>query len=206
MGSVKSFDISRNEVWEAYKRVKENNGSAGVDGETIDEFEQKLKSNLYKIWNRMSSGSYFPPPVKLVEIPKRNGNTRPLGIPTVADRIAQQVVKARLEPLIDPEFHTDSYGYRPNKSALEAIGTARERCWQYNWCLDLDIQGFFDSIDHELLMKALTKHTRCKWIVLYISRWLNAPIQMQDGVDKPRYSGTPQGGVVTPRTQLTHLH
>jgi RNA-directed DNA polymerase len=149
MSEAKPFCISKWEVWEAYKRVKANKGAAGVDEQTIEDFEKKLKKNLYKIWNRMSSGSYFPPPVRTVKIPKANGGERRLGIPTVSDRIAQQVVKSRLEPEVERLFHADSYGYRPGKSALEAVGTARERCWRYDWVLDLDIKGFFDNIDQK---------------------------------------------------------
>jgi len=157
MSEAKPFCISKKEVWEAYKRVKANKGAAGVDDQSIEDFEKKLKKNLYKIWNRMSSGSYFPPPVRTVKIPKRNGGERKLGIPTVADRIAQQVVKARLEPEVDPLFHADSYGYRPGKSALDAVGQARERCWRYDWVLDLDIKGFFDR--H--LSRKLCSSLRC---------------------------------------------
>ena len=145
MSEAKPFCISKREVWEAYQRVKENKGAAGIDEESIEDFEKNLKRNLYKVWNRMSSGSYFPPPVRTVKIPKKNGGERKLGIPTVADRIAQQVVKARLEPVLDPLFHADSYGYRPGKSALEAVGQARERCWRYDWVIDLDIKGFFGA-------------------------------------------------------------
>src|SRR5215469_6997339 len=152
MNEAKPFCISKKEVWEAYQRVKENKGAAGIDEETIEDFEERLKKNLYKIWNRMSSGSYFPPPVRTVKIPKKNGGERKLGIPTVADRIAQQVVKARLEPEVEPLFHADSYGYRPGKSALDAVGQARERCWRYDWVLDLDIRSFFDSLPQELLL------------------------------------------------------
>lgn len=143
MEKVKSFDISKRQVWEAYKCVKANRGSAGIDKQSIAEFEEDISNNLYKIWNRMSSGSYFPSPVMRVEIPKEDGRTRPLGIPTVADRIAQMVVKNYLEPILEPHFHVDSYGYRPNKSALDAVGMARKRCWRYNWVLDIDIKGFF---------------------------------------------------------------
>jgi group II intron reverse transcriptase/maturase len=162
VNKAKPFCISKWEVWEAYKRVKANQGAAGVDGQSIAEFEEELKDNLFKIWNRMSSGSYFPPPVRRVEKPKDNGGTRPLGIPTVADRIAQTVVKRYLEPILEECFHPDSYGYRPKKSAIEAIGVARQHCWRYDWVLDLDIKGFFDSIDHELLLRAARKHTDCK--------------------------------------------
>ncbi len=162
MDRAKPFCISKWEVWEACKKVKANEGAAGVDGQSIAEVEEDLKDNLFKIWNRMSSGSYFPQPVRRVEIPKDNGGTRPLGIPTVADRIAQTVVKRYLEPMLEVCFHPDSYGYRPGKSAIEAIGVARQRCWRYDGVLDLDIKGFFDSIDHGLLMRAVRKHTDCK--------------------------------------------
>ncbi len=150
MEKVKSFNISKHQVWEAYKGVRANRGGAGIDNQSIADFEKDITKNLYKLWNRMSSGSYFPPPVKRVEIPKGDGRMRPLGIPTVADRVAQMVVKMSLEPLLEPCFHTDSYGYRPNKSALDAVGTARKRCWRYNWVLDLDVKGFFDNISHDL--------------------------------------------------------
>ena len=197
---AKSFDIPKREVWEAYKRVRANQGAPGVDGQTIADFEVDLSRNLYKIWNRLSSGSYFPPPVRRVDIPKDGGGqrTRPLGIPTVSDRIAQMVVKRYLEPLVEPYFHPDSYGYRPGKSALDAVGVARQRCWRYDWILDLDIQGFFDSIDTELLMRAVRKHTTCPWVLLYIERWLKAPVQLADGSLIIRERGTPQGGVISP--------
>jgi len=201
MNEAKPFCISKKEVWEAYERVKENKGAAGVDGQSIEDFEKRLKKNLYKIWNRMSSGSYFPPPVRTVKIPKKNGGERKLGIPTVADRIAQQVVKARLEPEVEPLFHADSYGYRPGKSALDAVGQARERCWRYDWVLDLDIKGFFDNLSQDLLLRAVKKHAKERWIVLYIERWLKAPVQEEDGRLVPREKGTPQGGVATPLTQ-----
>jgi RNA-directed DNA polymerase len=201
MSEAKPFCISKSEVWDAYKRVKANKGAAGVDDESIEDFERNLKDNLYKLWNRMSSGSYFPPPVRRVEIDKKDGGKRKLGIPTVADRIAQQVAKAKLEPELEPLFHADSYGYRPGKSALDAVGQARERCWRYDWVLDLDIKGFFDNLDHDLLMKAVKKHAKDRWIVLYIERWLKAPVQEGDGRLVPRDKGTPQGGVITPLTQ-----
>src|ERR1700677_4863416 len=148
MSEAKPYKISKRLVWEAWKRVRENRGAAGVDGVSLAAFEKDLKGDLYKIWNRMSSGSYFPPPVRLVEIPKANGGLRPLGIPTVADRVAQMVVKRHLEPLVEPSFHADSYGYRPGKSALDAVATARQRCWRSDWVIDLDIKGFFDNLDH----------------------------------------------------------
>jgi len=159
MDRAKPFNIPKREVWEAYKQVRANQGAAGVDGQSIADFEADLSNNLYKLWNRLSSGSYFPPPVRRVDIPKGEGRTRPLGIPTVADRIAQTVVKRFLEPLVEPWFHRDSYGYRPGKSALDAVGVARRRCWRYAWVLDLDIKAFFDSIDTDLLMRAVRKHT-----------------------------------------------
>src|SRR5262245_6099966 len=163
--------------------------------------EADLSNNLYKLWNRLSSGSYFPPPVRRVDIPKDDGRTRPLGIPTVADRVAQMVVQRAREPLVEPHFHDDSYGYRPGKSALDAVGVARQRCWRYDWVLDLDIKSFFDEIDRELLMRAVRKHANCPWVLLYLDRWLRAPVQMADGSLISRERGTPQGGVVTPRTQ-----
>jgi len=206
VNKAKPFCISKWEVWEAYKLVKANKGAAGVDGQSIAEFEEDLKDNLFKIWNRMSSGSYFPPPVRRVDIPKDNGKTRPLGIPTVADRIAQTVVKRYLEPILEEYFYPDSYGYRPRKSAIEAIGVARQRCWRYDWVLDLDIKGFFDNIDHDLLMRAVRKHTDCKWVLLYIERWLKAPAQLADGSLINRDKGTPQGGVVSPLLANLFLH
>lgn len=201
MDKVKPFDIPKREVWEAFKRVKANQGAAGVDGQSIAEFEANLSGNLYKLWNRLSSGSYFPPPVRRVEIPKADGGTRPLGIPTVADRVAQEVARRRLEPIMEPAFHADSYGYRPGKSAIDAVHQARQRCWRYDWVLDLDVRAFFDSIDWELLLKAVRQHTDCPWVLLYVERWLKAPVQMEDGSIVPRTAGTPQGGVITPCTQ-----
>jgi group II intron reverse transcriptase/maturase len=201
LDKAKPWSIPKQQVWEAYKRVKANRGAAGVDDQSIEEFERDLKNNLYKLWNRMSSGSYFPLPVKRVQIAKRGGGTRPLGIPTVADRIAQAVVKAYLEPELEKYFHPDSYGYRPGKSALQAVGVARERCWRYAWALDLDIRAFFDSIPHELLLRAVRKHTDCPWALLYIERLLKAPVQLEDGALEPREKGTPQGSVVSPLTQ-----
>lgn len=206
MNKAKPYEISKKVVWEAYQKVKANQGSAGVDAESIADFEKDWKNNLYKIWNRMSSGSYFPPPVRTVAIPKANGGQRLLGIPTVSDRIAQMVVKMYLEPALEPYFHTDSYGYRPKKSAIEAVGVARQRCWRYGWIIDLDIRGFFDNIDHELLMRAGRKHTDCKWMLLYIERWLKASAQLEDGTIVPRYKGTPQGGVISPLLANLFLH
>lgn len=206
MIKTKSFNISKQAVYEAYKRVKANRGAAGIDEESLADFDNNLKDNLYKLWNRMSSGSYFPPPVKAVEIPKKNGGTRVLGIPTVSDRIAQMTVKIYFEPGVEPYFHPDSYGYRPGKSAIDAVRVTRERCWRYDWVLEFDIKGLFDSIDHELLMKAVRKHTDCKWVILYIERWLKAPFQTKDGKEVERESGTPQGGPISPILANLFLH
>ena len=206
MGKAKPFNISKRVVFAAYKRVKANKGAAGVDRESIDDFEKDLKNNLYKIWNRMSSGSYFPPAVLLVEIAKKGGGLRELGVPTVSDRIAQMVAKMYFEPNVDPIFHPDSYGYRPGKSAIEAIGVARKRCWRYNWVVDLDIKGFFDNIDHELLMRAVRKHTDSEWLLLYIERWLKAPVQVADGTLVNREKGSPQGSVISPLLANLFLH
>jgi RNA-directed DNA polymerase len=201
MKNTKSFNIPKRQIWEAWKKIKANKGTCGVDSVSIQEFEADITNNLYKILNRMSSGAYFPPPVRRVEIPKGDGKTRPLGIPTVGDRVAQMVVKMELEPGVDSSFHPDSYGYRPGRSATEAVRTARERCWRYNWAVDLDIKGFFDNIDHELLLKAVKMHVSNAWTYLYISRWLKAPVVLQDGSLEARVKGTPQGGVMTLRTQ-----
>jgi RNA-directed DNA polymerase len=206
LDKAKPFTISKREVWEAYKRVKSNQGAAGVDRQSIEEFEGDLKNNLYKLWNRMSSGSYFPPPVLRVEIPKADGRMRPLGIPTVTDRIAQMMVKRYLEPKLEKHFHSDSYGYRPRKSAIDAVGVARRRCWEYDWVLDLDIKGFFDNIDHDLLMRAVQKHTACRWVLLYIQRWLKAPVRLPDGSLETHGKGTPQGSVISPLLANLFLH
>jgi RNA-directed DNA polymerase len=206
LNQAKPFPIIKRQVWGAYKRVKANQGGAGVDGQTLMEFEEDLASNLYKLWNRLASGSYMPPPVRRVEIPKANGGIRPLGIPTVADRIAQMVVKQTLEPDLEKHFHPDSYGYRPGKSAHQAIGQARRRCWRSDWVIDLDIKGFFDNIDHDLLMRAVRHHTQDKWVLLYLERWLKAPVQLSDGTLQARTRGTPQGGVVSPLLANLFLH
>ncbi len=181
LSKAKPFSISKQVVWEAYKRVKANKGAAGVDEESIADFEVNLKDNLYRIWNRMSSGSYFPPPVRIAGIDKKDGGQRKLGIPTVSDRIAQTVAKMYFEPDVEPYFHPDSYAYRPVKSALDAVGVARQRCRKYAWVLDLDIKGFFDNLDHNLLVRAVRKHTACRWLLLYVERWLKAPAQLEDG-------------------------
>jgi group II intron reverse transcriptase/maturase len=189
------------------KPVKANQGAAGVDGQSVAAFEAELSDNLYKLWNRMSSGSYFPPPVRRVMIPKPGGSgERPLGIPTVADRVAQEVVKRYLEPIVEPIFHEDSYGYRPGRSAIDAVRTARQRCWRYDWVLDIDVKGYFDSIDWVLLLKAVRSHTDCPWVLLYIERWLKAPVRMEDGSVVPRTAGTPQGGVISPTLANLFLH
>jgi RNA-directed DNA polymerase len=203
----KPFDISKRVVWEAYKRVKANAGAAGVDRETIAEFEQDLKGNLYKLWNRLSSGCYFPPPVRMVEIPKPGGRgVRVLGVPTVADRIAQTVVRLYLEPDVEPVFHEGSYGYRPGRSALDAVGKCRERCWKMDWVIDLDIRAFFDSLPHDLVMKAVAHHTQEKWILLYVQRWLTAPLQAADGTLIARDRGSPQGSAISPLLANLFLH
>ena len=203
---TKPFSISKQVVWEAYRRVKANKGAAGVDGQSIKDFEVDLKDNLYKIWNRMCSGSYFPPPVRTVDIPKSDGRSRRLGIPAVSDRVAQMVVKMYLEPEVEPIFHPDSYGYISGRSALDAVGVVRKRCWWYDWVIDLDIKGFFDNIDHELMLYAVKKHTDSKWILLYIERWLKAPAQLADGSLIEREQGTPKGGVVSPLLANIFLH
>lgn len=206
MPKEKSFDIPKQLVWNAYQRVKANRGASGVDGETLEMFDKNLKGNLYRIWNRMSAGSYLPPPVRLVEIPKGNGCARPLGIPTVADRVAQTVVKMVFEPEVESKFHPDSYGYRPGRSALDAVGTARKRCWETDWVIDLDIKAFFDSLNHDLVMRAVARHTEIPWVRLYIARWLRAPMQKSDGTLEERIRGTPQGGVISPLLANLFLH
>lgn len=206
MAGAKSFEIAKHEVVRAYKRVKAKGGAAGADGVSLARYEQDLKKNLYRIWNRMSSGSYFAPEVLRVEIPKADGKTRLLGVPTVADRIAQMVVKQRLEPELEPVFHADSYGYRPGKSAKDAVGKARKRCWKQDWVLDLDIQGFFDNLDWKLLMKAVRKHAPVAWVALYIQRWLQADVILPDGAVQKREKGTPQGGVISPLLANLFLH
>jgi RNA-directed DNA polymerase len=204
--NTKSFAVSKGWVWQAWQRVKANGGSAGVDRVTIARYEANEKHRLYKLWNRMASGSYFPSPVRRVRIPKGKGQTRPLGIPTVEDRIAQQVVKMVLEPALEPHFHPDSYGYRPGKSAIDAMAKARQRCWAYDWVIEVDIQGFFDTIDHARLLKAVRHHTPHRWIWLYIERWLTAPVQHPDGRLEERPQGTPQGGVISPLLANLFLH
>jgi RNA-directed DNA polymerase len=203
---VKPFDISKRVVWEAYLRVKANKGAAGVDGQTIEQYEQNLKNNLFKLWNRLSSGSYFPPPVKAVAIPKAGGGSRILGVPTVGDRIAQTVTAMYLERQVEPVFHPDSYGYRPGRSALDAVGRCRERCWRNDWVIDLDVRAFFDSVDHSLMLKAVERHTDQRWILLYVTRWLQAPLRQPDGTLTARDRGTPQGSAISPVLANLYLH
>jgi RNA-directed DNA polymerase len=206
MKQAKLFEISKQLVMEAYQRVKANRGTSGVDDVSIAKFEENLKDNLYKIWNRMSSGSYMPPPVKLVEIPKSNGGTRPLGIPTVGDRVAQMVAVLTINPFIEPHFHEDSFAYQMNKSALDALAKAKERSYVFHWVIDLDVSKFFDTIDHELLMKALKKHVTSKWALMYTQRWLTVPYQLADGTQVQRDKGVPQGSVIGPVLANLFLH
>lgn len=206
MNRPKPFVIEKALVWEAYKLVKANKGGCGVDRQSLAEFDKKRNKNLYKIWNRMSSGSYMPPAVRGVEIPKKQGGTRLLGVPTVSDRIAQMTIKLMFEPIVEPCFLEDSYGYRPNKSAIDAVGITRKRCWNYDWVIEFDIKGLFDNIDHELLMKAVQHHTDNKTILLYIQRWITTPMELPDGTMKIRTSGTPQGGVISPVLSNLFLH
>lgn len=206
MDNAKPFCIAQRDVWDAYTRVKANQGAAGVDGQSIEQFEEELEHNLYRLWNRLSSGSYFPPPVRRVDIPKDDGRTRPLGIPTVTDRIAQTVVQRYLEPIVEPLFHDDSYGYRPGRSAHQALSVARQRCWRYDWVLDLDIKSFFETIDWELLLRAVRRHTECPWVLLYLERWLKASVCMPDGTLVERKQGTPQGAVISPLLANLFLH
>ncbi len=206
MTSTKSFAISKRMVFDAWKRVKANRGAAGIDAETIAEFEANLANNLYALWNRLASGSYFPPPVKEVPIPKYDGGIRLLGVPTVADRVAQTVIKRYLESILDPLFDNDSYGYRPGRSAKDAVRVTRERCWKFDWVLEFDVKGAFEALDHGLIMKALRKHTDCKWALLYVERWLKAPSMTAAGEIRHRDRGTPQGGVVSPLLMNLFMH
>ena len=207
--SGKPFQISKQEVWDAWIKVKGNQGAPGVDGQSIEAFEKDLKDNLYRIWNRMSSGTYFPPPVMAVEIPKpHGGGTRVLGVPTVADRIAQTVAAARLEAAVEPVFHPDSYGYRPGRSQLDAVGVCRERCWEYSWVIDMDIRKFFNSVRWDLIVKAVEAHTDAatRWVVLYVKRWLAAPLQLPGGTLQERDRGTPQGSAISPVLANLFMH
>jgi RNA-directed DNA polymerase len=203
---TKPFNIDKRLVYDGYKAVKANAGAAGVDKQTLEDFDKDLMSNLYKIWNRMSSGCYFPPPVRAVAIPKKTGGQRILGVPTVADRVAQMVVKQIVERTLEPIFMVDSYGYRPDKSALDAIEVTSRRCRQHDWVLEFDIRGLFDSIDHTLLMRAVRKHVKCTWALLYIERWLKAPMEFEEGRRVERTRGTPQGGIVSPVLANLFMH
>lgn len=203
---TKSFAVSKQMVYDSYLKVCDKKGGAGIDKETIKMFDENLSDNLYKIWNRMSSGSYFPPAVRTVLIPKKQGGTRPLGIPTVSDRIAQGVLKDYLEPILEPLFHVNSFGYRPGRSAHDALAQCQQNCIQYSWVVDLDIRGFFDNISHEWMMKMLSHHRQEKWVLLYTERWLKAGIEQADGTIAARQKGTPQGGVVSPLFANLYLH
>ena len=206
MYRAKPFCISRKSVQEAYLKIKANKGAAGVDQMSMEAFDKQPQKHLYKLWNQMSSGSYTPPAVKLVEIDKKGGGKRPLGIPTITDRIGQAVVTKELEQELENLFHEDSYGYQRKKSALQAVAKAQQRCWEYNWVLDVDIKGFFDNIPHDLLMRAVEKHTADKWVLLYIERWLVAPLQLEDGTIVARKKGVPQGSVIGPILSNLYLH
>jgi RNA-directed DNA polymerase len=203
----KPYEISKQVVMAAFEKVRSKKGAPGIDGVTVEQFAQDSKKNLYKLWNRMSSGSYFPSPVRMVEIPKDGGRgTRVLGVPTVADRIAQTVAVAYLEPLVEKLFHADSYGYRPGRSPLDAVATCRARCWKYGWVLDLDIEGFFDNLDHDLILKAVARHTDDKWILMYVQRWLSAPLAQPDGTPVSRDRGSPQGASISPLLANLFMH
>lgn len=203
---TKSCAVPKALVWKAFQRVKANGGSAGVDQQSIAKFEENLGNNLYTLWNRMASGSYFPPPVKAVPIPKKSGGVRILGVPTVADRVAQTVVKLVLEPVLESVFDRDSYGYRPGRSALDAVAVVRRRSWEYDWVVEFDIKNLFDNIDHELLLRAVRKHCQTPWVLLYVERWLKAPMEAANGERVTRERGTPQGGVVSPLLANLFLH
>jgi group II intron reverse transcriptase/maturase len=196
--SAKPFDISKQEVWDAWVKVRGNKGSSGVDGVSVEAFEKDLKNNLYKVWNRMSSGTYFPPDVKAVPIPKSGGGIRVLGVPTVADRVAQTVVAGHLSERVEQIFHADSFGYRPGKSALDAVASCRERCWRFDWVVELDIRKFFDTVPWDKVVAAVEAHTDAGWVVLYVKRWLAAGLRLPDGSTTERVEGTPQGSAVSP--------
>jgi len=205
--ATKEIPITKQMVLEAYKKVRSNNGSAGIDHQTIVMYEERLGDNLYILWNRLSSGSYFPPAVLEVEIAKDDGTKRKSGVPTVNDRIAQQVIKSHLEPRLEAEFLSDSYGYRPRKNAHQAVAQVRRNVLKYSWVIDMDISGFFDNMSHELLLKALERHVNEKWINIYVTRWLTAPIEDNKGNQRQRTGqGTPQGGVISPLLSNLFLH
>ena len=203
----KSFAIPKRLVYEAWKKVRANDGAPGVDAVSIAEFASEERDNLYKLWNRMSSGSYMPGPVRAVEIPKDHGEgVRTLGVPNVADRVAQTAVAMLLEKRVEPIFHADSYAYRPGRSAHDALAATRQRCWKQDWVLDLDIRALFDSIPHDLILKAVAHHTGERWVLLYIERWLEAPMQMPDGTVVARNRGTPQGSPISPVLANLFMH
>ena len=203
----KPFEISKQVVVTAWEKVKDKNGAPGIDGVTVEQFAQDRKNNLYKLWNRMSSGSYFPAPARMVEIPKDGGRgTRVLGVPCVVDRVAQTVAVAYLEPLVEPVFHPDSYGYRPGRSPLDAVATCRARCFTHGWVLELDIEGFFDNLDHDLILTAVAHHTSEKWILMYVQRWLAAPLALPDGTRIGRDRGSPQGASISPLLANLFMH
>lgn len=202
----KAFEIPKSLVWASYHDVRRNRGAPGCDGQTLADFDQQRDRNLYKIWNRLCSGSYFPPPVREKRIPKDNGKERVLGIPTVSDRIAQGAVKRYVEAALDPMFHADSYGYRPGKSAHDALRQCALRCRRYNWVLEVDIRAFFDHVRHDLIIQALEHHQMPAWVILYCRRWLEAPMQNEAGEMQPRHRGTPQGGVISPLLANLFLH
>lgn len=204
---TKSIPISRQMVWQAYQKVRSNKGSAGVDTIEMQEFDANRSKHLYKLWNRMASGSYFPPPVKEVEILKKDGSIRKLGIPTISDRVGQMVVKMFIEPRLEAVFSPNSYGYRPKRNAHQALSKVWENCWKQNWVIDLDIKGFFDNIDHNKLMLAVKKHVPENWVCLYIKRWLEAPVFTTAGeLLQKQGKGTPQGGVISPLLANLFLH
>jgi group II intron reverse transcriptase/maturase len=203
----KSFAIPKLLVWEAWRQVKANEGAPGVDGQDLDAFEKDLENNLFKVWNRMSSGTWFPPPVRAVEIPKPHGDgVRTLGVPTVADRVAQTTVAMFLEPLVEPRFHQDSYGYRPGRAPHDALAVCRQRCWRYDWAIDLDVQKFFDEVPWDLIVKAVEAVTDCRWVLLYVKRWLHAPLKHPDGTLEERTRGTPQGSAISPCLANLFMH
>ena len=203
---TKSLPVSKRMVYNSYLKVSAKDGGAGIDMQSIEAFNENMPTNLYKIWNRMTSGSYFPPPVRTVFIPKKQGGTRPLGIPTVSDRIAQGVVKDYLEPWLEQIFHTSSFGYRPGRSAHDAIKQCQDNCIKYAWVIDVDIKGFFDNINHELMLGLLQQHTQEKWVMMYAERWLKAGVEQEDGSIVARTKGTPQGGVISPLFANIYLH
>ncbi|WP_345008173.1 group II intron reverse transcriptase/maturase [Snuella lapsa] len=203
---TKSVPITKEMVWEAYLQVQRKGKSSGIDNLSMSDYDKQRHRHLYKVWNRLASGSYYPPPVLQVEIPKKNGSIRQLGIPTISDRVAQTVIRNQIEERLEIIFHPQSYGYRPKRSAHQALEQVRKNCWKHDWVIDLDIKNFFDEIDHNKLLKALGKHVEEKWVLKYIERWLKAPLQTQKGEIIARTKGTPQGGVISPLLANLFLH